>query len=350
MRAENFRLYDLLDWRPGPGLNLIVGSNAAGKTSLLEAAFVAARGRSFRAAALAELAGGAGKHWSVFTESAVGVGVDRAGMAWSPEGVELRLNGDKARLADMARQCPLQLIDPLAHRLVDEGPGYRRGYLDWGVFHVEHSFLASWQKFQRALKQRNQSLRAGYGNDVVTAWDAELVSAATDVTAARQRHMEALSEPFAALADRLLGMTDLSLHLAVGWPRGSSLADLLSSHLAQHRKMGTTLHGPHRAEVRIDQGDHRARGRLSRGQQKLLVAALVLAQCRILIDAGIDAPIVLVDDFSAELSTEYQGRLARELTTYPGQVFVTAFERPAVFGPTSLAMFHVEQGRLREAA
>lgn len=347
-KGENLRLYSQVELRPHERLNLIVGSNAAGKTTLLEGLYILGRARSFRAADQGELAGSGGRWWHLFAElSDEQQGwSDKIGAGWSPEGQQLRLNEQRAKSSELARRLPIQLIDPVGHRLVEDGPGYRRSYLDWGVFHVEHHFFGAWQRYQRALKQRNQALRMGLSDAAVSAWDAELAESGGLVTAARRRHVENLAVNFEPLAEELLQLPEAQLDFQAGWNEQRELITVLKEQLVQHRRLGVTAQGPQRAELKLSLGSQRLRGRVSRGQQKLLVAALVLAQCRILTDAGLPPPVILVDDFGAELSAEYQNRLATVLNRYPGQMFITAFERPQAFESGSMSMFHVEHGRL----
>lgn len=344
-RAANLRSYRELEIRPHPRLNLIVGPNAAGKTTLLEGLHLVGRAKSFRAGNLAELTGLNGNTWFAYAEVEQDGLSHRLGAGWSDDGVQLRTDGNRAKASQLARRLPMQLIDPMGHRLIDDGPGFRRSYLDWGVFHVEQSFHEHWQRYQRALRQRNQAIRLNQTDEAVGAWDGELALSATAVTEARTRHALAVAERLPAEVARLLDVDGIRLEFHPGWADEQDYRQLLEKQLPQHRRMGSTLQGPHRAELKLWVGGRRAKGRVSRGQQKLLVAALVLAQCQILIEAGRPAPVILVDDFGAELSDPFQERLASALTQYPGQVFISAFEPPPCFEGQELHLFHVEQGR-----
>ncbi|TDU28736.1 DNA replication and repair protein RecF [Panacagrimonas perspica] len=346
LRGENFRLYRSLEIQPHSGLNLITGGNAAGKTSLLEALFVAARGRSFRALSLSELCGAERPEWNVFLET--DQERHRVGLGWNRQGSEIRLDDTKnARISDVVRLVPIQLIDPLAHRLLDEGPSYRRSFVDWGVFHVEHLFLDVWRRYQRALKQRNSALRDQLEDRAVQAWNEELVAAGETLTAMRLSHVRAASAGLSAWVQRLLGTSDATCEWQRGWPDGEDFRELLDRNLDQHRRFGATIQGPHRAELKVRLNHAKAKGRVSRGQQKLLITAMVLAQAELLAAAGAPAPILLLDDFAAELSTEFQSRLAAALIEYRGQKFVTAFEKPAIAGLGEGGLFHVEHGTIR---
>lgn len=348
LRGENFRLYRNLEIQPHPGLNLITGGNAAGKTSLLELLFVAARGRSFRALNLSELCGSDRPDWNVFIETVQGEGRHRVGMGWCRDGSEIRLDESRnARIADVVRLVPIQLIDPLAHRLLDEGPTYRRSFVDWGVFHVEHLFLDVWRRYQRALKQRNSALRDELEDRAVQAWNEELAMTGEILTRMRRSHVNDASAGLASWVERLLETADVNCEWQQGWPEGQSFRELLDRNLDQHRRLGVTVQGPHRAELKIRLNQSKAKGRISRGQQKMLITAMTLAQADLLMKAGGPAPILLVDDFAAELSPEFQSRLATALGGYAGQKFITAFEMPPIASLGDAGLFHVEHGTIR---
>ncbi|WP_428310954.1 DNA replication/repair protein RecF [Hydrocarboniphaga sp.] len=345
-RAENLRLYQSFELLADPRLNLILGPNAAGKTTLLEGLYLLGRAKSFRTSEASELLGPQAQAWNLFAEVENERHLDRLGVGWNGVEQEQRFNGEKARSSALPRALPLQLIDPVGHRLVEEGPGYRRSYLDWGVFHVEPGFYGAWQRYQRCLRQRNQALRQGLNNAAITAWDEELSSSAEQVSELRGGHAEALAEHLGEWVEALLGISDTRVEYLRGWAVDVAYRKVLEDQLPQHRRLGSTTQGPHRAELKLWLAGQKAKGRVSRGQQKLLVAALVLAQCAILIAAGKPPPVILIDDFGAELSAEYQQRFALALMKYPGQIFITAFEMPAALEKLSAAMFHVEHGRL----
>lgn len=348
LRGQNLRLYRTLEIEPHPLLNLITGGNAAGKTTLLEAMFVAARGRSFRAQSLAELCGPLHSGWTVFMEIRGPDRFDRVGIGWSKEGVEARLNEERnARLAEVIRTVPMQMIDPAVHRLLDEGPGYRRSFVDWGVFHVEHRFHEIWRRFQNGLRQRNSALRGGLPDRLVQAWNEELAISADQLDKMRERHVMATREALVCWAGRLMDEEYVNFEWQRGWPTEASYRDVLERNLEQHRRLGTTVQGPHRAELKITLSEVKAKGRVSRGQKKMLVCAMVLAQAQVLIEKGVTPPVLLLDDFASELSAEFQIRLAAALIRYPGQKFITAFESPAAFSAHGPTMFHVEHGAVR---
>ncbi len=351
--GENFRLFPAFELLPRPGVNLLLGANAAGKTTLLEAVYALGRGKSFRGAP-PEQAGPAGSRWRLQGRLAMPDRPELAiGLDWTPKGTELRLDQAAAGLQNLVSRVAVQVLEPDSHRLLQEGPVYRRRYLDWGVFHVEHRFYPAWRRYQRALKQRNHALRDGASRKEVEAWNAELVTSGAEVHECRDEHLARLRGHFGDAVAALLGPLDWSLELSRGWTAGHTLGDALAGHYEQDARQGKTVLGPHRAELRLKLAGHSAKRQVSRGQQKLLIAALLLAQARLVRERAALCPVLLVDDFPAELGAPFQQALIGVLVDYPGQVFVSSIdltpalaqvrETPGEIAPKN-AVFHVEHG------
>ncbi|MGQ0529706.1 MAG: DNA replication/repair protein RecF, partial [Panacagrimonas sp.] len=215
------------------------------------------------------------------------------------------------------------------------------------VFHVEHRFLDVWRRYQRALKQRNRALKEQQGSKTVQVWNEELATTGIVITELRERHVAEIEAGFVKWAALLLGEANVSLEWQRGWPSDQDFREVLEQNYEQHERLGTTVQGPHRAELKILAANSKAKGRISRGQQKMLIAAMVLAQSELLITEGVSSPVLLLDDFASELAPEFQLRLAAALAMYRGQKFVSAFEVPAGFAQYEARMFHVEQGLIR---
>ena len=246
---------------------------------------------------------------------------------------------------ELASQLPLLFISPESHALISEGPQKRRRFLDWGVFHVEHRFLSVWRRYQRALKQRNKSLGK---TGIETAWDRELVAAAEQITEFRQDYLSRL-EPFIdSFVQQLVDLGKVTLSFARGWRQDIEYRELLRASQQQDREYGFTRQGPHRADLIFKIGDRSARDILSRGQQKLFVIALLLAQVALLNETTYISPIILIDDLAAELDTKHRHRLLSVLSGLKAQVILTVTERQALsdYKDTPIQWFHVEQGKI----
>jgi len=303
---------------------LISGANASGKTSVLEAIYILGRGRSFRTRRLEHLIRRGSDRFVVFGE-VDGLGRRSSlGVEGSAAGVRAKLDGAKATsLAELAPLLPVQIIDPEIHRLIEEGPSRRRRFLDWGVFHVEPRFVDDWQRFQQVLRQRNAGLKSQQPRNVIAAWEGDLVRYGEAVSAARSGYVTKLAEHAVSVTKSLLGM-ELSLSYRPGWVRDLSLSEALRQSWTQDQESGSTQVGPHRAELGIRLDGSSVKDRISRGQQKLLAAALLLAQVRMFPPDSPVRPSLLLDDPAAELDNERLAGLINEVGSQSVQLVVTA--------------------------
>jgi DNA replication and repair protein RecF len=230
------------------------------------------------------------------------------------------------------------------HKLVEDGPGGRRQYLDFGVFHVEHGFLDVWRRYQRILKQRNKALKTE--PRAVSAWDTELIQAGEALDTMRQNYVKAL-QPIASEWVAFFLQVDLELRYRSGWSGDRSFADALESSRQRDRDFGATLVGPHRADLELRVHARSARGRVSRGQQKMLASAMLLAQLELL-EGHRGGGVLLLDDPAAELDAEHLERLLSRVRALKSQRFITGLDRADLGAFAMGSVFHVEQGNLRK--
>ena len=329
-----------------PHFTLISGPNASGKTSLLEALYVLGRGRSFRTRRLEHLIRHGAEQFVVFGEAVTADRCIPVGVEGGADGVRAKIAGDKATaLAELALMLPVQIIDPEIHHLIEEGPSRRRRFLDWGVFHVEPHFVAHWRRYRQALRQRNAALKSGQDMSLVAVWDSDLVQYGDLLTRARSHYVARLSEQAATIARNLLGM-DLALSYRTGWARDQSFADALQGSSVHDRQMGATLVGPHRAELGIRLNGAAVKDRISRGQQKLLAASLLIAQLKLFPEGSPVQPTLLLDDPAAELDDERLAGLIREVSAHSVQLVVTTLHGDfSAFG-TPGRRFTTDAGRI----
>ena len=349
VRARNFRLLKNLALELHPKFNFVIGGNGAGKTTILEALYVLGRANSYRGSAQTLVSDGQST-WALEAqqrnadETAPG---NKILVRWADRQVSVQINERAVALIELVRAVPVLVLDPLVQRLIEEGPGIRRRYVDWGVFHMEQRFHQVWLRVNRTLKQRNAGLRARVPPRALTGWNRELAKAAVELTAMRQSYIDAVQAVAATYWLRLIGDTDWRLSFHPGWRGGSDYLEVLEANYESDLKAGYTREGPHRAELLVLSDNRQLRDRISRGQQKLLIAGLVLAQCELYRRTHVSSPLLLVDDFAAELSADSQRRLLNELENYPGQKAVAALEYSELLENTANhSMFHVEHGQL----
>lgn len=348
--ARNFRCLESIELDADPQYNLIYGRNASGKTSVLEAIAYLGRGKSFRGASTSDLIRHGAQEFVLFGEVVNGERAAKVGVRNSHEGLETRIDGEKAGgSAALAAALPLQIIDPDVHELVAGSPDQRRRYLDWIAFHVEHDYLDSWRRFRRALKQRNAALRAGTGGAALEGWNIEFAELAAKVDAGRRFALEVAIDGLREAGADLLG-SEADFEYRCGWNEDKDLLQSLQDNVERDLQHGSTQYGPHRADLKLSYDDRRARKLVSRGQQKLLACAMVLAAAETA-QAALERPLLLLlDDPGAELDKDSLARLMQRVVSLGSQVVATSLEQDAPLFPASARTFHVEHGTLTQAS
>jgi DNA replication and repair protein RecF len=350
LRTQGLRCLTEVELSPDPLLNVLVGSNGAGKTSLLEAIYLLSHGRSFRTGAKDALVQRDAQNLSVFAEihrkneQRTRLGLGREGSRW-----EAKLDGEPTSLSSLVQNCAVVCFEPGSHALIAGASERRRQYLDWGVFHVEPTFLAVWRGYQRALKQRNALLRSCRDDHdpQFDAWELEMSDAAALIDDLRARYVESLiphldRSTYALLEE--LGPSEFVYRR--GWPADTSLASFLKDSRRRDIARGHTAAGIHRADWSINYQHAPLREHLSRGQEKLTALACMLAQAQLYRANEGEWPIVCLDDLASELDADHQQGVVAQLKAADAQVFLTGTEIPASVRETRPTTFHVEQGKV----
>jgi len=226
---------------------------------------------------------------------------------------------------------------------VEEGGYGRRRWMDWAVFHVEPTFVDTWSRYQKALRQRNSALRAA--PEQASAWDPELIRWGESLAESRCTVIERL-QPFWRETVRNLTGLEIELLYSRGWSREASLAEALRQGRLRDEARGMTHSGPHRADIHLRLDGAPVREVASRGQHKLVAAALVLAQLRMLREAFTTTPTLLLDDPAAELDRDRLALFIEEVLRLKTQLVITSLSPDTdLFGAPD-RVFHVEQGRV----
>ncbi|GAB1622209.1 DNA replication/repair protein RecF [Agarivorans albus] len=341
---QNFRNIKSANLSPNPKLNVILGQNGSGKTSVLEAIYYLGFGRSFRSNRPSKVITYQQDSFVVFAqldEHKIGLQKFKGGET------ALRINKETVRSqAVLASLLPLQILHPEGYGLVDGSPKHRRAYLDWGVFHVEHQFHAAWQNYKRILKQRNALLKQTRQYQDLQFWDKQLVELALVVSEQRKKYVESIADTLAELVTEFLPEYQFDMAFYQGWDDKVALEELLKQSFERDRLLGYTQYGPHKADLKFKFDGINAVDVISRGQLKLFVCALILAQGQHAQQISGKKTVYLIDDFAAELDMSKRQLLAKCLQHNGSQVFVSAIEEQMLdgFDLEGCTMFHVEHG------
>lgn len=344
-------------------VNLIFGANGSGKTSLLESLYMLGVTRSFRSRKMDAVINREADSAVVWGEiAATGGHCYRVGIERHRRNRPMvRLNGNPvASLGELAGILPLQVINADSFKLLEGPPVFRRELLDWGVFHVEHrNFFSVWQRYRRALQQRNSLLRRGkIAQQEIEVWNKELVNGGELLHRYRETQYQKLAgllgDVYRSIADADDDDAgrDITFDYYPGWDVSKPLAQELSAGQERDLRLGYTRLGPHRADIRIKVGGVPAAEILSRGQIKTLVCAARIAQAKLLQQYGINS-VFLIDDLPAELDSARRRAICQAVTGMGLQLFVTSIKADDLddcwHGISDIRRFHVEHGRVAPA-
>jgi len=239
--------------------------------------------------------------------------------------------------------------------LIDSGPLERRKYLDWLLFHVEHNYQNVWSVFYRSLKQRNAYLRSclnGVKRSELDIWNKPYIEAAKQVDLLRESITSKISPSIAKILNSLDFEYTKDLRISYYSGYTGDLSSKLEESLSKDIMVGNTQYGPHKGDLKLKIGKYLAKDILSRGQKKLLVNSLYLAQTEILKDMTHKDSLFVVDDFASELDEFNQKSLILALRDQKNvQIILSCLQadmlKPLIKGYNSVKMFHVEHGEIK---
>ncbi len=337
-----------------PSINLIYGSNGSGKTSVLEGIHLLSHGRSFRTSNFRHYIQAGEERCTLHSQCLLD------GTRAVPLASERHRDGSQRckvagqaveSAAELARLLPVQLINADSFQLLEGSPGVRRQFFDWGVFHAEPRFIAAWRAVKRCLQQRNSLLKYGRISDSVRgAWDQEFIRWSTELDGYRAAYLERLLPVFERLLGELIALDGLTLSYYRGWDSKRTFEEVLADGFQRDLQLGYTLNGPQRADLRVRVRGVAAAEILSRGQQKLVVSALKVAQGYLLQELTQRSCVYLIDDLPAELDAGHRRGLCRLLENLQCQVLITCVDPHSLAGcwqeATEVKGFRLEQGVL----
>jgi DNA replication and repair protein RecF len=349
LKLTQFRNISQCSLHFSPQFNVLFGDNGSGKTSVLEALHLLAMGRSFRTYLSLPLIQHGCQQTVVFSSLkrnglAVSLGLER----FSNGRGSLHMNNSAVNAVEMIDLLPVRVITQHSYQLLEHGPRFRRQFLDWGLFHVEQGFFPAWKRLQRCLKQRNLALKAKAPEDEIRSWDKELVSVSVQIDEMRQRYLKDLLPICLDTVNELFDVEALQVNYHRGWTEDADLTALLSQNLAKDYYLGYTQLGPQRADLQLTVMGVKAQDFFSRGQQKMLISALMLGQGLHLQRFTEKQCLFLIDDLAAELDDRSLMKLMAKLSTLQSQIFLTCISQRVAEqianAVVDCSLFHIERG------
>lgn len=388
---NDFRNLEYVELTPCSGFNFICGPNGSGKTSIIEAIHYLSLARSFRTSSYQYLIRQGQPQFTLFAQvQADNAELDTTIGLLRPRNGEpvIKINSDPiTRMVDLIDHIYVQIIHPQGVELITKSAEVRRAFIDWGVYYTDPEFKQLWLQYRKTLKQRNTLLRrdapkrrltapcsdfapqlaAGmqglqgegsltlnaslahnFGFDELGVWDEALARLSEQITQKRQAYLEQLQVILQEIVGQFLPDFRLKFELNQGWEKGQDLRVLLAQNLEKDRGLGYTLYGCHRADLKIKNNNISAGATLSRGQLKMLVYAMRLAQGMLLRQLTNRTCIYLIDDLNSELDDRAQRILLDTLVSCQHQVFISNIQQELLFpsDTSQCKVFNLESGKV----
>ncbi|AWN23071.1 DNA replication and repair protein RecF [Deinococcus irradiatisoli] len=303
------------------GVSAVWGPNGAGKTNLLEATYLALTGLS-EVSRLEQLVLQGESEAYVRAELLQGGSLSVLEVGLGRGRRTLKVDGVRVRGHELPRGSAVW-IRPEDSDLVYGAPGGRRAYLDELLSRLSARYAQQLPRYERAVAQRNAALKAGE-DWAMPIWEETLVKLGSEIIEVRRRAVGRLAE-LAYEANAALGSAKaLRLELSESTTPETFRADF-ARRAAEERARGSTVIGPHRDDLTLTLGDFPAGDYASRGEARTIALSLRKAELDLLRERFGDMPLLLIDDFSAELDPSRRAFLLTLAASVP-QAIVTGTE------------------------
>jgi DNA replication and repair protein RecF len=358
VQVSNFRNINEFSLLPSSQLNVLFGANGSGKSSVLEAIHYLGFARSFRTSKHKNVIQHDRSEFTVFGSVSTRSSSHKLGLSRKTDNsCIVSVDGIKTKSAvDLVSLLPVQIFTPQSSELIIGSPRLRRKYLDWLLFHVEPSFAKEFSIYRRCVLQVNaiykQKSGITYSRSEQEYWLTQLSQSGERISSLRSALMsgEFLSIIKYNLAE-FLPEFSFEFSYYSGWEKDHSLLESLEKNREKDRRMGFVSVGPHKADIRIKADGILANEVLSRGQLRMLVAAMQIAQAQHLFLKNEKSAVFLLDDIGAELDLQKQELFINSLIQTGSQIFITAIDKKHMGyldQYTDKKMFHVEHGQVIE--
>lgn len=342
----NYRNYERADFHPCAGVTVLVGDNAQGKTNLLEAVYLSCTGRSHRTRQDRELIRWGEDFARVRVEAERRDGAHTVEIALSA-GTRRRIRVNEteiSRSGELMGHVTGVLFSPEDLQLIKDGPSGRRRFVDMALAQIQPAYYYALQRYNRALKQRNEALRSGK-TGALEIWDEQLARAGAQIMRSREEYLARLSDEAVRIHAQISCEREvLTLGYAPNVADGDILRALEKSREADLRRLSTGA-GVHRDDLRLSVGGRDVRAFGSQGQQRTCALSIRLAELSVIATQSGEAPVLLLDDVMSELDPDRRRELLARLDGI--QTILTCTDVADIAGARAELVVRVEGASLR---
>ena len=356
VKLKNYRSYAECDFAPCAGVNVLLGDNGQGKTNLLEAVYLCCTGRSHRTRQDRELIGWGADFASVQLRAERRDGGHDVEIIMPAQGKrKIKIAGrEAARSGELMGHVAGVLFSPEDLRTVKDGPAERRRMVDITLAQIRPAYYYALQRYNRALKQRNEALKAALASPsmrgTLDMWDQQLAEAGAELTGRRAEYVEKLAVAAQDIYQDIAGGREQFGVRYQPCVRGgekvqAQLDALFAARETDLRRLSTTV-GAHRDEVLLTVNAREVRAFGSQGQQRTAALAIRLAELTVMRDELGEWPVLMLDDVMSELDPSRRRQLLARLTGI--QTIVTCTDMDDLAGAETGAVWRVADGGIRK--
>ncbi len=355
IKIQNFRNYENLDLDIGEGINVFLGSNAQGKTNLLETIYFCGIGKSFRSIKDKEVI-----RWGK-ESGRIKIEVQKK---YRKTAIELIFNNDSKKIikidgisikrtGEILGELPIVFFSPDELRLIKDSPDERRKFMNIDISQTNKKYFYLLGRYEKILANRNKLLKTTKDLEVlrnmIDIWDRSLVEIAEKISKERENFVKEIA-PFAEMAHSYISNGKEKLMIKYkGFDPGKNdfkegMLKSLQKNLEKDYKLGFTTIGPHRDDIDIFLNDIEVKTFGSQGQQRTVALSLKLAELEIIKEKTGEYPILLLDDVFSELDFERRKRLLK--FTMRTQTFITCTDFE--YNVENCKIFNIKNGNIED--
>lgn len=349
LTCTGFRCLNKIQLEPSPGINIIQGDNAQGKTSVLEALLFAATSKSHRTTTESELVAYDAEGFQIAADAARS---DRSVLVeanWWKGAKRFKVNGvAQSRVSDILGKITVTFFSPEDISLVKAGASVRRKFMDMELSQLSPGYLAALQTHRQVLRQRNELLRTNNPDcDLLAAWDAQLAQHGVLLMAERNTFINELAELAQIAYAQIAKNESLKLSYKPDVGADADFAAVLEKARPTDLQRKMTTRGPHRDDVQLFIGGHPARTTASQGQQKSAALAIKLAELNLIHRRTAEYPILMLDEVLAELDSHRASHLFGAIEKGVQCILTTAgSSNDHPLSKQDVSHFHIHKGHL----
>ena len=332
LHLKNFRLFQDKTFSFSDGINLILGENGSGKTTVLESLNVLLTGNSFRAKETKECIHSDKEFYNV---SAKGI-INGKNLNLFVENSHNKKLFSKRLLAEKSVKKEelyfLQVVLAKNLRMIDGEPEIRREFFNDLMFHVKPEIKKLHNAYQKALKQRNRALKKKLSSSEVSLWSKELSILGLKLSLEQYNFFNVFKEHTLQSIEKNISigsfsyLDKLSVTFSKGWERSKKLEESLLESLERDMALGYTSKGPHRMDFTFTVENKKASSNLSRGQIKILILLVFLSSIKLLKDLKDTEILLMIDDLGSELDLSNLTSIIMKILESENQIILTGIE------------------------